>query len=306
MLGSEHVNFEFVKLAGLFDAVLHQVSSQYQVPATSMDLMKFPGELRANIIEHYLLAEVRTGTMGKSLHYDDFGSECCVWNWPDELVICDKAKKEDLPHLVFPKWLPNLALTNHQLHGEVVVHMLKTTKQSVLKYDDTMPVKIAPWFLEFLESFPGTTGTEGLDAVQDINFPHIHWYNHDGSIPANDTNKDIDLMLKCPNLKRVGMTFHAYRINSTTVVPEAFPLPLDNFLDRFRLRPMLGCNQLKHVYIGGIEHFLFLVVGNDQLKTLRDFGKWLRKSFKEKGQDVTVSLHARNGRFRGWGDGEPL
>ncbi|KAF1968894.1 hypothetical protein BU23DRAFT_654953, partial [Bimuria novae-zelandiae CBS 107.79] len=226
------------------------------------------------------------GTIGKELHYDNFLNPCCVRNWPDELIVYDKPNEAHLPDVVFPKWLPDLAFTSEQMRGEVAVRMLKSTKQITLKYDRDMRVKIAPWMGKFLVGFPVN---EGLNAVKDLNFPHIHWYNSYGPTLAA-TNPDVDLMLQCGKLERVGLTFHALRINVSGSNGARVPVSLGAFLDHFKLRPMLGCKSLKHVYIGGIQHRTMVVEGGDQLVMLRDFGKWLRESFEGQGQEVTVML----------------
>ena len=112
-----------MELAGLVEAVAWE--SRFEVPAATFpQFLALAAELRSNIIDHYLIEEVREGNIAKALHHDNFGSACCIWNWPDELIVCDKDTSQDLPHTMFPRWLPNLALTNHQMRGEVIVHML--------------------------------------------------------------------------------------------------------------------------------------------------------------------------------------
>jgi hypothetical protein len=171
--------------------------------------MNLPREIRAEVIDLDLLNGLKSGTLTKAMHYDHFYNPCCVWSWPDQLFICDKAKESDLPDTMFPEWLPHLALTNHQMRGEVLVHMLKTTECITLKYDKDLPIKMAPWSSKFLFTFPTN---QGFNAVHNLNFPHMHWYNYDDYIPDTATNPDVDLMLQCLELRRFGMTFHMKRI----------------------------------------------------------------------------------------------
>ncbi|KAJ4299813.1 hypothetical protein N0V90_005059 [Kalmusia sp. IMI 367209] len=281
-------------------AVLQQVDGmEIILEEPSIDFMRFPAEVRAEIIEWNLLEEIEEDMKFATIDYDGFSRERC--NWPEELIICDKASEEELPNTMFPKWLPNLALTSHQMRGEVVVHMLKTTTRVTIKSNRKQPVKIAPWFGQFLATFP-----DGFTSVHDLHFPQMHWYNFYRDVPANATNPDVDLMLQCPNLSRVGMTFHVHNIITYDNDGEwPRPLSLDAFLDVWKLEPMLGCKSLTHVYISGIVHPFCRVNGN-QLQVLRDFGKWLRESFAEKMQKVTVHLYPRFYPFRGWDNGEPL
>ncbi|KAF2437589.1 hypothetical protein P171DRAFT_373288 [Karstenula rhodostoma CBS 690.94] len=295
-------------LSHLFDAITHTFDPKFDAPATRINFLEFPPEIRSKIIDYSLLGDLDSGTLEKAMHHDDFSNPCCVWNWPDQLIICDKEKESDLPNTMFPKWLPHLALTNHQMRGEVLVHMLKTTDCVTLKYDKDLPVKIAPWFSKFLATFPAN---EGFEAVRNLNFPHIHWYNYNDDGMTLAPNPDVELMLQCPNLERIGMTFHFKRIAFFHPYDEWNPMALNRFLSWWKLRPMLGCDNLKHVYIGGIMwHSGHMAQDGDPLQTLRDFGAWLRESFAEKkpeGQKVLVTLHPRYGAFRGgWDEGEPL
>ena len=301
-------NFNF---ASLYEAAIHEVPIRYRVPAIELpQFMRFPAEVRANIIDQYLHEEVTSNAIAKALHRDRFGSPCCVWLWPNSLIICDKADPASLPHPVFPRWYPNFALTNHQIRGEVAVHMLKTTEQFTLKYEPNHPAKISRWFSRFLASFPHSQGT---DAVKDLNFPHIHWYASTGQTTAL-TNPDVDLMLQCRNLTRVRFTFHTFAINGNPneCYPELpqgnQPLNITAFVDKFKLRPMVGCDNLQEVWLGGIKYLDYVTAGGDQSKALRDFGAWLHREFGKKvpPQKVKVVLFPRYGAFSGWRDGEEI
>ncbi|KAL5383178.1 hypothetical protein DPSP01_006153 [Paraphaeosphaeria sporulosa] len=231
---------------------------------------------------------------------------------------------------MFPKWLPHLSLTNHQMRGEVLVHMLKTTDCITLKYNKDLAIKIAPRFIKFLRTFPAN---EGFEADRNLNFPHIHWYNYNNDGKTLASNPDVDLMLACPKLERVGLTWHYKRINFLHPYEEYWtPMTLDRFLSWWKLSPMLGCDNLKHVYIGGI-HARYEEMDKDQMHTIVKFGAWLRKEFAKKtpkgqeditledqkdvkpdgeehakpdGQKVHVTLHRRYGAFQSWGHGEEL
>ena len=84
-------------------------------------------------------------------------------------------------------------------------------------------------------------------------------------------------------------------------------MTLDAFLNKFGLHRMLDCHSMEEIYIGGIFRTRANVRG-DPLKTLRDFGKWLREGFARKTprQNVVVLLFPRSGAFSGWTQGQAL
>lgn len=107
-------------------------------------------------------------------------------------------------------------------------------------------------------------------------------------------------------IQRVGFTFYAFRVTVAGPHRVHAPLPLPTFLDHFKVRPILNCKNLKHVYTGGTFYRDPLVQGGDQLKTLRDFKRLPRDEFKKQGQDTTVMLIPRTGVSSGWYDGQSL
>jgi hypothetical protein len=66
--------------------------------------MLFSAELREMIIENYLHGEVDNNTISKAIHHDKFGKQCCVGDWPKELVIYHKHEEDELTPKTFPKW----------------------------------------------------------------------------------------------------------------------------------------------------------------------------------------------------------
>jgi hypothetical protein len=105
-----------------------------------------PTELRLKVYGHYLedaRHDRRHGTLEKHLHFDNFRKPCCVWYWPEALIICDRVTEKELPTAKYAPWLPALAFTNKQLLGEVTICMLQTTKWFDCKYNETKPIKIA-------------------------------------------------------------------------------------------------------------------------------------------------------------------
>lgn len=296
----------FEDFNGLYEAVTYE--NRYQTPADKFKIDTLPTELRAQVTEKYLIGEValrRDGTLCQSIHHDIYDMPCCVWKWPDELILCDKRTEEELPDIERPAFIPSLARTNQQMRGEVLVQMLKTTAMVTLKYYYRKAAKIAIWLPDFLRSFPDN---EGFNAIKGLNLPHIHWYNHNQVVPAGTPNPDMELMLQLPKLCRLRLTFHWEKVNLRHCEEDVWePITLEAFLDKFGLHRMLDCHGLGEIYIGGIFDPSANVRG-DPLKTLRDFGKWLREGFARKTpkHDVVVLLFPRTSTFSGWTQGQAL
>jgi hypothetical protein len=250
-----------------------------------------PAELRLNIYGHYLENARSDATLRKHLHYDDFSKPCCVWQWPEELIVCDRMLCKELRTADFAPWLPALAFVNKQLLGEITICMLQGTDWIEFKYDENKPFKIVRWFTDFLSTFPtltinGVDTTEGFAAIKRINFPHEGIYNmHRIGKVIHEQNPDIMLMPKCTELDIFAISFHHRQLFSNSQ-----PRDIDEFLDHFHFRPMLEHKGVKIVYLEGVHPKLN--EGNT-LECLERFGKWLVKGFKDQGRDVNVHINKR-------------
>lgn len=251
--------------------------------------LALPAELRLNILEHYLTLERDSGSLQKRQHFDEFDNKCCVWNWPSELIMCDRSPGAYLAICKMTAWLPALALTSKKMHDEGAKYMLETTRWIDLMYQENKPVKIASRFAEFLSAFPDG---QAAGVVKRINFPHEHRYNERrvGRV-IDEQNPDVQLMLKCPKLETVAMTFHWGKLVSREVDMngETKPRDLEDFLDFFHLRPMLEHEGLQKMHLDGI--YPKYGKDDDKLECLEAFAKWIVEGFREKqGREVEVFL----------------
>ena len=285
---SDMVNTYRRKTEGLSTDVSCSNVAADSIPA-SFRFLDLPAELRESVVHYHVLNELETGTLRRCIHWDYFNNPCCVWSWPSELILCDKATEAELPDLVRPEFLPPLALLNVELRNEVANVMLRSTKAITIKYRAADPVKIIPWLGKFLSSL-SVDEHSGFNAVHALNFPHLHW-------KSDKHDHEVALMRHCPKLWKFSMTTHASRIRDCNIDGDSNPISVDSFLHRFHLRGILDCESLARVDIDGIE-----TKGGydfDQLQTLRDFGKWLREGFEAKGKAIEVRLHSRMGAYRG-------
>lgn len=282
----------------LADALPSTKQAVLEVALTFTLFKQLPAELRADIIDSYLMMEREEGRLSRHCHYDDRGSRCCVWEYPDLLITCDNEDSEIFPDPKIGRtprgWMHALALTDRAMLGEVTVHMLTHTIRYDLKYIRfNHDFKIAAWFHKFLESIPG-----GDNTVQYLNFPHMHWFNNFIGLPA-PTNPSLELMAACRNLRMVDMTFHSSVMQKGWDVEleiDLGGLTAQELVDKFRLGPIFECKKLEEVYFDGIYKF-----GGDSahLDPLVDLAKWIITGFRDRDQKVQVEVGRRCGRWRG-------
>ncbi|KAJ4372274.1 hypothetical protein N0V83_004048 [Neocucurbitaria cava] len=274
----------------------------YEVPPYFPGFLQLPPELRGEIMHQYFLAESEASRLSQHRHRDGWGNPCCMWEYPDSLVACDNQDPNTFPD---PKtarcpegWLPDLAFTSKQMLGEVVVEMLRNTKRVELKYIYDHPdFKIATWFRKFLLAIPDG---DGVCAVKHLNFPHMHWFNHQNIAPTL-SNPSVELMVACSNLRKVDMTFHYSKV-STWDINSGLQVPCTpgQILDHFQLRPILECQSLRQVYLDGIYAKPSRGGEPSDLDALVDLGKWIVKGFLvEQQRKIEVELHRRWGAWDG-------
>jgi hypothetical protein len=105
--------------------------------------------------------------------------------------------------------------------------MLKTTDWFDILYESDKPLKIAKWFTCFLSTFPNY---EAFKAIKRLNCPHAYQYNENrtGKV-IDEQNPDIQLMLRCPNLEIVAMTFNLRVLTNWWTDSMEPPRDLDDF-----------------------------------------------------------------------------
>ncbi|KAG9190353.1 beta-glucosidase [Alternaria panax] len=268
-------------------------------------LLDLPAEIREGIMHEYLLLERDAGRLSKHQHYDEFNNPCCKWEYPRVLIVCDNQNTKAFPKASTgrcPKgWLPSLAFVSHRMHEEVLVMMLQRTERFDMKYMfRNIDFKIATWFSKFLKAIPGDSSE---NAVRHLNFPHMHWFNHERDSPAL-TNPSLDLAVVCKNLRKLDMTFHVEKVNicnhSTKFERKSRPLP--EVIDRFKLETIFGCTSLEEIYIDGIYDRPSRGGDVADLDVLEDLGKWMMKGFlveRNLKRGIQVELVRRWGAWRG-------
>ena len=285
---------------------------EYKLELKFHKFLLLPAELRLKVYEAYVQGERDNGTLEKHLHTDQYCKSCCVWRWPEELIICDRHSGNELPTAKYAPWLPPLAVTNKKLLGEVTICMLETTSWFDFNYEEQKPFKIVVWFAEFLSILPRITKnevvtTEGFAAIKRINFPHEHHYNASrvGKV-VDEQNPDIQLMLKCTELETLAMAFNWRKLITSDAADNwtIHPRKLDDFLDFFHFRRMLEHKKVQNVYLDAVHP---RGGPGSTLDCLYEFGKWIITGFKEKqGRTVNVHINKRWGFFEKRMVGEKL
>jgi len=268
----------------------------YDPPPWFPRFLELPAEIREIAIHEYLLLECQSGRLSKHCHYDKFGSQCCVWDYPEVLIACDNQNASTFPPPETARapcrWLPTLAFTNKAMLGEVVVLMLRRTARIDLKYIETVPnFKIATWLRKFIDAIPFRDGTR---AVQYLNFPHMHWYN--SVQPLALTNPACELMAACTNLRKVDMVFHVSKLRKT----DGSPCTADELVDFYQFMPILDCVNLEELHFDGIHNRPSYGGSPADLDALEELGKWFKKRFLvRRNQKVEVALVRRWGAWKG-------
>jgi hypothetical protein len=262
-------HYEFIALVASFAA------TGYERELKFYKFLQLPAELRINVYKHYIVAENSLEKSTRLRH--GYGPEtyCCVWNWPQQLRVCDQGSRTPLATSRFAPWLPNLAFTNTQTHDEVTVHMLETTDWFDFSYSEFKDFRIVPWFINFLSTFPDN---EGFNAIKRINFPREYSYNafRAGKL-IDERNPNVQLMLRCPKLEIMAMTFKWHTLTSCW---HTTPRDLEDLLNHFQLRPMLEHKHVKQVHLEGV--YVCEGEGGVTLLCLEHFAKWIVKGFREK------------------------
>jgi hypothetical protein len=278
----------------------------YKPPPYFPEFLLLPAELRTEVYHQYLLEEFKDGKKCQHRHFDDWGHRCCVWEYPDVLILCDNHDSSVFPPpetANIPEgWLPALARTCPLLLGEVIKHMLVYTERIDVKYNHTNhEFKVATWLRKFLNAIPESGGQY---AVKYLNFPHMSLFNKSMSPPAI-TNPSIELAVACRSLQKLDMTFHFSKLSRyDNRVRRRVPLHRDTVLDEFKLRPLLECKNLQSVFLDGIHGQPLRGGQESDVATLIEVGKWLVKEFLvEHERKIEVEVGARWGAYVGRGYG---
>jgi hypothetical protein len=262
-------------------------SLKYERELKFHKFLEIPPEIRLQIYKHYLEGERKHEKLLSLMHTytEEFNQPFGAWNWPHELTIRDRQSGNGLSTTKMAPWLPLLAFVNKQLLGEVTIHMLKTTDWFDILYESDKPFKIAKWFTYFLSSFPNY---EAFKAIKRLNFPHAYQYNEyrTGKV-IDEQNPDIQLMLRCPNLEIMAMTFNL-RVLTNWWTEQ--PRDLGDFLHFFQIRPILEHRNIKQIHLEVNLLSEWVEVDATQMKCLEEFGRWIIEGFREK-QNRTVDVY---------------
>ena len=285
---------EFLDLTAAIEGYTSERSPRFD------SFLQLPRELRNIIYDHYIREEPYFPRKGA------VDGNARVWKgpytWPN---FCVSPGFSNTPP-AFPTWAPNIFGTSHQVRSEAVEIFLSGALSVVIKHYNT-----AQKFATFLDSFPTS---KPFELIRVLRLPNIHKMEHGVQWELNATGKAptspngyMYLVSKCPNLRRIDMTFHASVITAP-VHPERTRVPrnLSKFIDKFELRMLLGCEKLEELLLDGILPYSGFSYPLDEgvcMKTLRDFGLWVKRRFAKKGRktgrEVKVWVDYRWGSYEG-------
>jgi hypothetical protein len=277
-------------------------SISYDAPPFFPKFLQLPAEIREEVTHEYLPLERVAGRLSKHVHYDRFGSRCCVWEYPDVLIACDNQDSATFPPPETARapcgWLPTLAFANKAMLGEVVEIMLRKTARIDLKYYEHVPsFKIATWLRKFIAAIPYNDKSR---AVKYLCFPHMHRYN---SIqPLALTNPSFELMAACFNLRKVDMTFYheMLRVEDPPNSYQFRPRTAMELATFYQVWPIFKCANLEAIHFDGIHAPPSRGGVPADMVALDYLAKWLKKRFLIQEQKIQVEVVQRWGKWRGW------
>jgi hypothetical protein len=238
---------------------------RYSITARKPDFPRFlelPRELRDVIYAHYL-------------------DDNMLYRWDFRM----------LPILKSVGWEPQLFSASHQVRCEAFeVYLRKATSIGIVS------LWRAEEFMKILGSFPTSRPFELVRDIRLFNIHVLEWVvQHEikkkGEVPPSP-NSYLQLLLRLPNLRRLELTFHA--INVTTPPLQGrrrVPRNLSDFIDAHDFHLLLGCEKLEEMFLDGILPAFFdrgVTYSQDHsvsMKTLRDFGLWVKTLFAREGQE---------------------
>jgi hypothetical protein len=194
------------------------------------------------------------------------------WSWP----IMDLYRNDKAPNTsAFPSFMPGICLTSHQVRQEIARFMLGTALVGIWE------ANLVSWSATFLETLPVEFGFGAVHNLVDGRCLK--------DFEGHNSNTFIDLMIRCPNVRRVAMKFtlSIMAVRDPTSGQKT-PRSLEELLDGIGLRPLLECKQLRQIELVGVGG------SNDDQKYLTklyDIGRWMKRGFEA--QDMKVEIRVQ-------------
>jgi hypothetical protein len=133
--------------------------------------------------------------------------------------------------------------------------------------------------------------------VKYLSFPHMSLFNKSMK-PLVMTIPSIELAMACRSLRKLDMTFHFRQISRYDKhLGQRVPMSLGTVLPKFKLRPLLECENLQDVFLDGSHGQPSRGGQESDLTTLVDLGKWLVEEYQV-GHERKIKVEVGRGRSR--------
>ncbi|KAK3116979.1 hypothetical protein LTR53_002126 [Teratosphaeriaceae sp. CCFEE 6253] len=176
---------------------------------------------------------------------------------------------------------PQIARSCRLFRSEYLKLAIEQTTFSVHSY--IANTSFQQW-LALINISAGSSYSDGFDAIKRLDLPFFSRYPYN-IFPANHTNSDLELALKCRNLESISLNWVGVELISQTSTGQPVGKSLALLRRQFRLDRMLELRNLTSVKLVKRQ------VGAVELEALERLAEWLRTHVKDKngkGPEVTI------------------
>lgn len=258
------------------------------------NFLDLPPELRDNVYEKYFATEYHYLSLdfyvNKRAHFVD---------WPTLHV--SKPTRVITPATA--KFLPNLALTSHQVRKELVRALLRTAKNIVLADS-----RAAMCFRVFVDGF------NAYNLVRSLTF-----HQYDEGVIRGDYAV-LEFIKRCPNLRKLELIVSATSLGHSLYYSwRTAPRSLGRIVAELKLVDVLKSKSLRQIQLTGTQAEVQAASGGlygrsswrasgsfgsdirnfNCLPVLHEVRAWMQETSRENGHQVTLSVSVRSSRALG-------
>jgi hypothetical protein len=182
----------------------------------------------------------------------------------------------------YPCFLPRLCLVSKSMRDETIGVFMRNSAFIIPSFASNT------FFRKFIASVE-----KGPNHVRNLYFPNFDFFPYYDRQTRQRvlTNSDLELAVDCHGLRKVALTFGARHLRQTvlTVTEDTEewsvrPMSVEELVDRYRLRRLLDCENLRTIHLDGKHHF------REEPEVLHDIAYWLKAEFAKINRQVECEV----------------